>query len=317
MTKLTGASPLPGCPLWLSFLSWATDGDKKLEQFLQRLAGYSLTESAREQALFFFHGRGGNGKGVFLQTLTGVLGTYAITATMEAFTESKHDRHPTEIAMMNGARLVVAQETDEGRRWAEGRIMGLTGGDRISSRFMHKDFFEFTPKFTLIMAGNHLPGLNSVNPAKKRRLRIIPFRASIDEKEKDPDLVSKLEAEWGGILQWAIDGCLEWQRIGLVPPPVVRKATDHYFEAEDSVGRWLSECCVTGATCRDSSARLYQSWSHWAARAGEAPKPQKLLSQELCNRGFKQKRLTGGYAGFLGIELKPPGMVNDASQDGE
>jgi hypothetical protein len=132
ITKQTGAAPEPGEPRrWLQFLREATAGDSELVRFLQQVAGYCLTGSTREHSLFFIYGPGGNGKSVFLNLLNYVLGDYATTAAMETFTASKHDRHPTDLAMLNGARLVSASETEEGRAWAESRIKQLTGGDKI------------------------------------------------------------------------------------------------------------------------------------------------------------------------------------------
>lgn len=176
MTKITGTAPKRGArPTWTAFLDRATGGDPDLAAFLQRVAGYCLTGSTRDHALFFFYGTGGNGKGVFLNTLIGIFGDYATTSPMETFTASVGDRHPTDLAMLRGARLVTAQETEEGRQWAESKIKSLTGGDPITARFMRQDFFTFTPAFKLLIAGNHKPGLRNVDEAMRRRFHLVPF----------------------------------------------------------------------------------------------------------------------------------------------
>ena len=162
-SKITAVAPsYTRCPRWQRFLDEITAGDAELQAFLGRVAGYVLTGSTREHALFFLYGTGANGKGTFLNTLTGILGDYARIAGMDTFTETSSDRHPTELAMLRGARLVTAQETDEGRRWAESRIKALTGGDPITARFMRQDFFTYTPQFKLLIAGNHKPGLRNI-----------------------------------------------------------------------------------------------------------------------------------------------------------
>ena len=132
--------------------------------------------------------------------------------------------HPTELAKLAGARLVVAQETQKGRRWDETKIKALTGGDKITARFMRQDFFDFTPMFKLFIAGNHKPRLSSVDEAMRRRLLLVPFTVQIPVAERDPDLPRKLQAEWPAILRWAVDGCLEWRQTGLAPPQIVRDA---------------------------------------------------------------------------------------------
>jgi putative DNA primase/helicase len=209
------------------------------------MLSYSLTGSIRDHALFFLYGTGGNGKGVFLNTWASILGDYAKVAAMETFTVSHGDRHPTDLAMLRGARAVIAQETEEGQRWAESRIKALTGGDPISARFMRQDFFTFTPAFKLMIAGNHKPSLRSVDEAVKRRFNLVPFTVTIPKAERDPKLPEKLVAEWPGILAWAIEGCLEWQHIGLSPPPAVQAATASYLADEDTIGLFLAERCAT------------------------------------------------------------------------
>jgi P4 family phage/plasmid primase-like protien len=225
-TKMTAASPGGTCPLWNTFLDRVTDGDREFQAFLSRMVGYGLTADTREHALFFLYGTGANGKSVFLSTVAGILNDYAKSAAIETFIASPSEHHPTDLAGLQGARLVTATETEDGRRWAESKIKTLTGGDRIAARFMRQDFFEFTPVFKLVIAGNHKPGLRSVDEAIRRRLHLVPFTVTIPPAERDLSLSHKLRAEWGGILGWALEGCLEWQARGLNPPASVRDATE-------------------------------------------------------------------------------------------
>ncbi|MCK1452101.1 hypothetical protein IVB36_14665 [Bradyrhizobium sp. 35] len=170
ITKCTAVAPsTAGCPRWLRFLVETTGGDGELIRFLQQWCGYALTGSTREHALVFVYGPGGNGKSVFLNIVTGILQEYGATAAMDTFTASHSDKHPTDLAMLRGARLVTASETEDGRSWAESRIKQMTGGDRISARFMRQDFFEFTPQFKLMIVGNHKPVLRNVDEAARRR----------------------------------------------------------------------------------------------------------------------------------------------------
>ena len=209
-TKITAVSPGGECPLWKKFLTQIFAGDQELIDYLQRVAGYVLTGSTVEHVLFFCHGTGANGKSTLLNTLSGIMGGYCAVAQMETFTASNTDRHPTELAMLRGARIVTANETEQGRRWAEARIKSVTGGDSITARQMRQDPFTFFPQFKLVMAGNHKPGLGGVDEAIRRRIHLIPFAIKIPEGERDPVLPEKLKAEWPGILAWMLDGCLKW-----------------------------------------------------------------------------------------------------------
>ena len=306
LTKITAVAPGGDCPTWLSFLLRVMNGDAELVAFLQRVAGYSLTGSTRDHALFFAYGTGGNGKGVFINSLVGCIGDYATVSPMETFTASNSSGHPTDLAMLRGARLVTSQETEEGRRWAESKIKSLTGGDPITARFMRQDFFTFTPQFKLVIAGNHKPGLRAVDEAIRRRFHLIPFTVTIPTSERDPALPEKLKAEWPGILKWAIDGCLEWQRIGLAPPKAVVDATDEYLEAEDFMQTWMSECLVEDGWSHETTADLYASFKACAEKAGEEIGSQKAFSQafETKATGAVKKREGGsGKRGYVGYRI--------------
>ena len=307
ITKMTALTPGGECPLWRNFLHTVTADDEELQHYLQRMIGYCLTGSIREHAMFFAFGTGGNGKGVLINTVTGILADYAAVASMETFTASQSDRHPTDLAMLRGARLVTAQETEEGRRWAESRIKALTGGDPVTARFMRQDFFTFSPAFKLLIAGNHRPGLRGVDEAIRRRMNLLPFTVTIPSEDRDPELPEKLRAEWAGILQWAIEGALMWQKSGLQAPAAVSDATSDYLDAEDATGNWLAECCIVHRTLHSAASDLFRSWRTWADSAGEFVGSQKAFSQRLVGRGFRPQRLGRECkSGFVGLGLKPP-----------
>jgi putative DNA primase/helicase len=301
MTKMTAVAPGGACPLWRKFLETVTGDNPGLEKYLQVACGYSLTGLTTEEVLLFLHGQGQNGKSVFIRSVAGVMGSYHTTAPVETFLDTPQDRHPTELAMLRGARMVTAAETEQGRRWSETKIKNLTGGDKISARFMRQDFFEFVPQFTLWIHGNHKPGLRSVDKAITRRLRLVPFTVTIAEDERDNELSTKLRAEWPGILAWMIEGCLIWQREGLVAPKIVVDATDEYLSWENAVERWLEESCVRDPTAWTATADLYGSWKTWAENNGEFAGSVKRFARMLEAQGFEPLRRKPVGRGFIGI----------------
>ena len=317
-SKMTAVAPSDSpCPRWRRFLDEVTGGDVGAAGISRRVAGYGLTGSTREHALFFLYGTGANGKGTFLNTLTGILGDYARIAGMDTFTESHTDRHPTEIAILRGARVVAAQETDEGRRWAESRIKALTGGDPITARFMRQDFFTYTPQFKLLIAGNHKPGLRNIDEAIRRRFHLLPFTVRIPPERRDPHLIEVLREEWPAILGWAVRGCLEWQAEGLRPPPAVIEATDEYFDDEDVFGQWLAECCVRDPMAHETTRELYAAWSAWAQRCGMSAGTEPKFRSALKARGYAAKREGGtGRGGFAGIRLLRTDYTDDPRYGG-
>ena len=302
MTKMTAVAPGGACPLWHKFLETVTGDNPGLEKYLQVACGYSLTGLTVEEVLLFLHGQGQNGKSVFIRTISGVLGSYHTTAPVETFLDSKTDQHPTGLANLRGARMVTAAETEQNRRWSESRLKTLTGGDRISARLMRQDFFEYVPQFTLWIYGNHKPGLRSVDKAISRRLRLLPFAVTIPDDERDNELGAKLQRERPGILAWMIEGCLIWQREGLVAPKVVSAATDEYLASEDAIGRWIEERCVEDPSAWSGTTVLFDSWKFWAETNGEFPGSVKRFARMLETHGFQQLRKNKAR-GFTGLRL--------------
>jgi putative DNA primase/helicase len=306
ITKVTTVTPGGDCPLWRKFLKRVTGGDAELEKYLQRVCGYALTGDTSEDALFFFYGTGANGKSVFLRTIAGILGDHHTTASMEMFTVSNNERHPTDLADLRGARLVTAIETEEGKRWDEAKIKALTGGDPIKARFMRQDFFEYIPQFKLLIAGNHRPSIRTIDEAIRRRMNLIPFTVTIPEEERDLALADKLKAEWPGILAWMVEGCMSWQRQGLQPPSAVVTATEEYLEDEDALKAFIDECCETGKHRVDSINNLWNGWKVWAEQTEEYVGSKRKFGQKLVDKGFPRTKGTKGRRDHLGIFFVGP-----------
>jgi putative DNA primase/helicase len=320
ITKQTAVTP-GDCSepeLWLKFLREATQSDDKLIRFLQQIAGYALTGDTREHALFYVYGPGGNGKGVFERTIKCVMADYAITTPMDMFMESYGDRHPTELAMLRGARLVTAEETEQGRAFSQSRIKWLTGGDPVTARFMRQDFFTFEPTWKLLMVGNHQPILRNVDDATRRRFNVIPF--TFRPQSPDRTLEERLHVEWPAILRWMIEGCLDWHRNGLQRPAVVDTATKDYFDTQDLLTQWIDECCELAGTFADSNARLFKSWSAFAEAHGLHAGKSQTLSDELAKRPeLKRIKDTLGIRGrgFEGIRVRATPATPHWSEDRE
>jgi putative DNA primase/helicase len=308
ITKLCAVSPEPGEPTrWLQFLNEIFEGNAEMIDYIQRVLGYCITGVTIDHALFYAWGRGQNGKTTILETIGYILGDYWIESPPQAFIASNESRHETEIARMHNVRLVTSDELPQGREWDTSKVKRLTGGSTISARFMRQDYFEFEPQFKLLMAGNDRPSLKQVDDAIRRRFHLIPFAYKVPEDRKDKDLPLKLEAEGARILQWLIDGCLIWQRMGLQPPTVVREATESYLTSEDSLAQWFEECCNVDPQSISTSTELFQSWAHWAKINEEFIGSRKSFSQQLTNRAplFGISHFKGREAnGFRGVELK-------------
>ena len=225
---------------------------------------------------------------------------------MDSFVASSFDKHPTDLAMLAGSRLVTANETETGRKWATARIKSLSGGDPISARFMRQDFFTYAPTFKLLFVGNHAPNLEVVDEAMLRRFHVVPF--DVKPKVKDLDLPNKLAAEAPQILQWAIEGCLDWQRNGLIVPARVKEATGGYFSEQDLFAQWMNEkiARVPDMKVWTSKAAVLASWNAYRASAGEKPESARDLTQRMKRAGCRDARSpdhSNRQRVWIGIEL--------------
>ena len=304
MTKIAGVDlgEPEACPTWVAFLTRIMGGDLEMVAFIQRVVGYCLTGSTREQCLFILYGNGSNGKSTFLDTLRAVLGDYAMHARAETFIRNTKGGIPNDIAALRGARLVTASEPEQGEQLDEGLVKEMTGDAAMTARFMRSEFFTFSPTFKVLLATNHRPIIRGTDHGIWRRIRLVPFTQTIAEHEKDRDLGAKLAAEAPGILAWAVRGCIEWQRIGLAPPAAVLDATQKYRDDMDLLSEFLSEkCYFTGSV---GNTQLYQAFSVWSVANGERPRSHKWLTRNLEDRGYTKDPSRSRGRGWVGLSLR-------------
>ncbi len=212
ITKLAPVEydPSAEAPTWeVCLKTWLPS--EGLRRFVQKAVGYALTGDVSEQVLLFLYGTGANGKSTLINALMEAMGDYALQAAPELLTV-KASAHPTELADLKGARFVASVEVEDGKHLAESLVKQMTGGDRIKARFMRADFFEFSPTHKVFLAANHKPEVRGTDTGIWRRIKTVPFDVTIPKGERDPALLAKLRDELPGILRWAVEGCLLWQR---------------------------------------------------------------------------------------------------------
>ncbi|MHB9131016.1 MAG: phage/plasmid primase, P4 family [Armatimonadota bacterium] len=297
--------PNASCPNWWKFLLRVFDQNADLIAYVQRAAGYSVTADVSEQCLFFLYGSGRNGKSTFIETLVRILGNYQVKAPTEMLMAKPYGAGiPNDIARLPGVRMVVAAEIEAGRRLAESRVKDLTGGDTLTARFLHKEFFDFPPTHKLWIYGNHKPTVRGTDEGIWRRIQLIPFTVEIPVDECDPHFREKfLEPELTGILTWIVQGCLRWQEHqGLKPPDEVVAATQAYRNEMDVLTAFIEECCTLGNGYQVQSSALYVRYKAWCEQLGEHPISHRAFGEELRRRGLEHKhRNTGEY--WIGIGL--------------
>ncbi|HMF50546.1 MAG TPA: phage/plasmid primase, P4 family [Candidatus Saccharimonadales bacterium] len=303
-----GFDPTASCPRWLQFLKEIFEPHPDLLDFVQKAVGYSITGDVREECLFILNGTGRNGKGTFIGTLQAMLGDYGSTADFSTFISARDDRGPRDdVANMRGRRLVVSQEVREGAPLAEALIKWLTGGDLVRARNLYERSVEWRPTHHLWLAVNRKPIIHGTDTGIWSRIRLVPFSVSFDGCE-DKTLKAKLLDELPGILAWAVEGCLLWQRDGLGTCKSVQSATSEYRAESDQLARFIEECCMTGPYVSAKARALYERYRRWADQSGEEIATETSFGLNLRERGFEKKHTSAGktYSG-IGLQLQSDG----------
>ncbi|KFN01071.1 DNA primase [Bacillus clarus] len=295
------------CPNWISFLEsifLTPDGkaDHELIEFLQRSIGYSLTGETKEQVMFFLFGNGRNGKSTFINVIQDLMGDYGRQTNSDTFIKKKNDSGiNNDVARLDGARFVSAVESEEGQQLAESLVKQITGGEKMSARFLRQEYFEFTPQFKVFFTTNHKPIIKNNDEGIWRRVRLVAFTVTIPEDKIDYDLPTKLREEMSGIFRWAVEGCLKWQTSGLGESSAIKKATNDYREDMDMLGPFFEEICVVDTNAKVEAKRIYKLYKEWCFKNDEMEMKNRQFYRQLETRGFKKKRSNGNKIFFYGI----------------
>ena len=294
------------CPRWQQFLHQVFQRDGELIGFVQRALGYSLTGSVREQVLFLCHGTGSNGKSVFLDMLRNVLGDYAMNIPFTVLELQQRPSLTNDLASMAGRRLVTSSETNESTRLNEARIKALTGGDPITARFLYSESFTYEPVAKFWLAVNHLPRVRDDSYGFWRRVRVLPFNEQFTGDDADKGLPFKLLEELPGILNWGVQGALNWRLVGLAPPSAVMTATQAYRKDNDELDGFVADCCVVADGVRAEPGHLFSEYQRWSKEQGILER-HRLGSRSFGTRireRFGDSVSSNGKRYFLGIGLK-------------
>lgn len=305
-------NPSAQCSRWLAFLDRIFDHRQDLIRWMQKLCGYSLTGDISEHMLPILWGGGANGKTTFLKTLQGLLGEdYACSIRPESLMVKRRDGIPNDIARLRGMRLVVSTEGNANQRLAEGLVKQLTGGDKMTARFMRAEFFDFESTHKIFFATNHRPDIRGTDHAIWRRVRLVPFTITIPESEQDRMLLDKLRAEYPGILNWLLEGCRAWLAEGLGDvPEEIKAATTEYRQASDVVGLFVAERCQTGPEARVRTTMLVRAYAEWAGNDPDRELSGKDLRERLVEQGFTTTK-AHGHPTWIGI-----GLLDAAAEGG-
>lgn len=279
------------CPRWLQFLNEVFDNDQELIKYIQRAVGYSLTGDMSEQVFFILNGTGSNGKSTFLETIAMLMGDYHHSADIETFVKQYNRGIPQDLAVLKGARFVSSTEPPTGKYWDEDRIKKITGGDALKVRYLYGRDFEYRPTYKLWFATNYKPRFQA-DYAFTRRVKLIQFNQTFSKQKGniDTDLKDKLKEELPGILNWAIEGAVEYFKQGLGTCRTIHQDSQSYAREQDIIQDFIDERIKPSNTGRKEKEQdVYSNYSIWCGQNGiKHPICRKELMRELATRGFQR-----------------------------
>jgi putative DNA primase/helicase len=234
------------CPKWCANLA-RFQPDPAQRRTVQQFSGLGLLGKPIQRVMFHY-GTGGNFKSVFLETLTRVLGdSFAVGLPTESLiggAEGNAGGPRPDLERVFGKRMLRILELPSGATLKADLIKKLTGGERWPIRTLYKSFYEFTPCAKTHMSGNDYPRFDGSDGGMQRRLLVVEWPVKIPEsEERDFDIVlGELLAEAPGILNWLIEGALDYLRNGLFVSDATRATTRDYFDEMDPVARFVRDC---------------------------------------------------------------------------
>ncbi|MDO4680926.1 MAG: phage/plasmid primase, P4 family [Aerococcus sp.] len=303
-TRQTGVGYSDHVPpdTYLAFLDDIFNGDQEKIDFFQRCVGYTFCGSTKEQVMFICHGIGRNGKSVLMEVLTDIAGTYAASIRADSLMVKNKPTPGNDIARLQGARMVTSSEPNEGFRFDEGLIKQLTGGDKVTARFLYGEDFEFVPKFKLWITTNHKPIIRGTDDGIWRRMILIPFEVQIPLDKVDKDLKPKLLREGPGILDWIIEGYRKWQKEGLNSPQSIIQASQDYRTDMDVLEHFIQDECERVEGGRAPAGDLYRHYKVWADESGEYKMNKNMFGKKMKEK-FPNVRPKGRVV-YEGLVIK-------------
>ncbi|WP_368488459.1 phage/plasmid primase, P4 family [Clostridium sp. BJN0013] len=309
ITRLVNVDFKPGatCPNWVEFVDKIFMGNKELIEYIQKSIGYSMTGDANLQCFYILHGQGSNGKGTFMKAVMTILGDYSATLKGNSLMEKIGDEGARgDLAKLEGKYFVCVNELEERKCFDEALVKSLTSGadEVVPVRRMYEEEFDLHPTFKLWMTTNKLPRIKGTDNGIWRRVRKIPFEYNFEnDPEKDEHFFeNKLMPEMSGILNWALEGCLKWQKEGMKVPDDVKYAIDDYKNEMDPVQRFIDDECIVSETCKVKISELYTCYTDWSHENKEYVLSTIKLSKRLVEKGFKKERNKHGrYWQGIGI----------------
>ena len=291
------------CPQFLEFLNFITCDRPEYVSYLQRALGYTLFGHTNEQVFFIAYGSSGNGKGTLFRLMAHVLGPFvkAVAPNLLSRAYAGNPNGSTSAIMaLNGPRMLQCGEGEERRRFDTAFIKQLSGSDPFSGRHNHGDQMEFTPVAKLWLSANDLPEVPQQDEAMWRRIRILPFDATIENRDGAYEV--KLQKEAPGVLNWLIKGAQKYAESGLGDCVAVSRASSRARRSTDSVAAWIKANCKAADDSRLQASSAFDDYRKFCRSQDRQMLSVQRFAAAMNAKGHKSQQ-TKRFNVYVGLQL--------------
>lgn len=296
MTKISPVpfDPTKPYPIFSKFLNEIFEGKQELIKYIQTLFGMCMTGDVSQEQLFIFWGAsGGNGKGTLVEIISYILNEYRVALPIASLSAHAKNNIPNDIAMLKGARLCTVNEPKDNEPLDAGKIKEITDKGQISARFLGKEFFKFWQTHHTIITTNPQPNIR-MDGGMRRRLVLVPFYYSPEVIDINLDV--KLRTEAPQIIGWMLEGCLRWQKEGLIQPQEIKDAVTDYHESMDPLTEFWNVCIeVDILHAQTPSNLLYTIYKLWCEANEIRAQSHKTFTQTIIRKSIKGVKKHLGY----------------------
>lgn len=256
------------CPLFTGFLQQVFEGDKQRIALAQEWVGYLISSEMKAQKALILYGTGANGKGVFVDTISTLIGEDNISNIPLNELHKGFSR----VCLYNKTANISSENETDGKGFNTQYFKSIVGEDMINAEQKNRPVFSFKPTAKIVMAMNNLPYTRDKSQGYYRRLSILHFSAFFKEEQRDKDLKQKLQAELSGIFLWALEGLkrLRENNYNFSECESTKKILSQYEKELNPILEFCEECIagVEDEAFREDNKVVYNTFKNWAESNG-------------------------------------------------
>lgn len=303
--------------------------DEQTRNYVLTVLGTMLEGRNPQEKFYIWSGVGGNGKSKLLELLELSLGRYAAKIDVTYFTRpagSASSASP-ETARLKGVRCATTQETEENDKFNISKLKNSSGNDKIVTRHLFGNLFEYTPQYKFIFCCNDKPTLPPDDGGVWRRISVVEFLSRFvdfpdpsksNEFKRDPRLAEKFTLWKEAFMYILITYYIEYKEkynSTIIDPPAVKKATDAYQKDNDAYRDFIDSRIIKSEGCILVLDKVYEEFKIWWKSSMDTKVP--IPNKNIVRKALENKTRLGTYirGGWHGLALRSMVTEDEIEED--